>query len=52
MADAIVWYGLASVEPVTRAVNVLAFIVCSACTIRQASSTLRAAGVGSLPNSM
>src|SRR5437764_13169881 len=48
IADAITWYGLASVEPTTRAVNVLAFIVCSACRIRQASSTLRVEGVGSL----
>ena len=41
-------YGLASVEPVTRALNVEAFMVCSACRIRQASSTLRTAGDGSL----
>ncbi len=48
MAEAMTVYGLASVEPVTRALNVEAFIVCSACRIRQASITLRTAGDGSL----
>ena len=51
-ADEITAYGLARAEPVTRAVNVLAFIVCSAWVIRHASSTFRTAGVGSLPVSM
>ena len=41
MAELMTVYGLASVEPVTRPLNVEAFIVCSACRIRQASSTLR-----------
>ena len=48
MAELMTVYGLASVEPVTRPLNVEAFIVCSACRIRQASSTLRTAGDGSL----
>ena len=41
MAELMTVYGLASVEPVTRPLNVEAFMVCSACRIRQASSTLR-----------
>ena len=45
-------YGLASVEPVTRPLNVEAFMVCSACRIKQASSTLRTAGEGVCSNSM
>ena len=52
MAELMTVYGLASVEPVTRPLNVEAFMVCSACRIRQASSTLRTAGDGSRSKSM
>jgi hypothetical protein len=52
MAAEIVAYGLARLDPVTRAVNVLALNPCSAWRIRQASITLRTDGDGSRPNSM
>ena len=37
---------------IKRPLNVEAFIVCSACRIKQASMTLRTAGVGSFSKSM